>query len=118
VQQLLETITSPDKAHFKRVVFVEYPRPGIWMLGFVSGDIPRRSGNAKVHSVFIPTSPNPTTGFLVVALPEQLRVTNLGFEEAFQMIVSGGLVLPPSLTLDDTPPPASFTTAEETLDAR
>jgi uncharacterized membrane protein len=51
------------------------------------------------HSVFVPNTPNPTTGFMFIIPPEQLRPTNLRVEEAFQMIVSGGTVVPPSFAL-------------------
>lgn len=104
VHQLLETITSPDKPHFQRVVMVEYPRQGMWTLGFVAGDLPRQSDGRLVHSIFVPTAPNPTTGFMLIVRPEDVRATHISVEAAFQMIVSGGIVVPPTLTLDDTPP--------------
>ena len=99
VHQLFETITSPDKTGFKRVVLVEYPRPGMWRLGFVAGDVPHQCGGVAAHSVFVPNTPNPTTGFMFIIPPEQLRPTNLSVEAAFQMVVSGGLVVPPSFCL-------------------
>lgn len=102
VHQLLETITSPDKSGFKRVVLVEYPRQGMWRLGFVAGDVPHQCGGVAAHSVFVPNTPNPTTGFMFIIPPEQLRPTNLSVEAAFQMIISGGTVVPPSFYL--TPP--------------
>jgi uncharacterized membrane protein len=100
VQQLLETITSPDKAHFRRVVLVEYPRQGLWTLGFVAGDIPYQLGAKMAHSIFIPTAPNPTTGFMLIVPAEHVYQTTLDVEDAFQMIVSGGIVVPPSFSLD------------------
>jgi uncharacterized membrane protein len=94
VHQLLETITSPNKTGFKRVVLVEYPRQGIWRLGFVAGDIPSQCGGMMVHSVFVPNTPNLTSGFTFIVPPEQLRPTDMSVEEAFQMIISGGIVVP------------------------
>jgi uncharacterized membrane protein len=99
VQQLMETMTSPHKAGFKKVVLVEYPREGTWTLGFLAGNVSQDEGKAPAHSIFVPTAPNPTTGFMLIVPPEQLRPTSLKVEEAFQMIVSAGVVVPQSLTL-------------------
>lgn len=99
VQQLMETLTSPSKAGFEKVVLVEYPRTGLWTLGFLAGDVPREAEAAPAHSIFVPTAPNPTTGFMLIVPPEQLRPTELGVEEALKMIVSAGVVVPPALSL-------------------
>jgi len=99
IHQLMETMTSPQKAGFKQVVLVEYPRQGLWTLGFLAGDVPQGEGKAPAHSIFVPTAPNPTTGFMLIVPPEQLRQTRLSIEAAFQMIVSAGVVVPGDLTL-------------------
>ncbi len=99
VQQLTETLTSPGKAGFEKVVLVEYPRTGLWTLGFLAGNVPRDADVAPAHSIFVPTAPNPTTGFMLIVPPEQLRPTDLGVEEALKMIVSAGVVVPPILSL-------------------
>ena len=99
VRQLMESMTSPEKAGFERVVLVEYPRTGLWTLGFLAGDVPRAEEEIPAHSIFVPTAPNPTTGFMLIVPPEQLRPTDLGVEEALRMIVSAGVVVPPSLAL-------------------
>ena len=106
VRQLMEAMTSPDKAGFEKVVLVEYPRTGLWTLGFLSGDVPRTDFDTPAHSIFVPTAPNPTTGFMLIVPPEQLHSTELGVEEALKMIVSAGVVVPPSLCLptEDGPP--------------
>ena len=101
VQQLMETLTSPSKAGFEKVVLVEYPRTGMWTLGFLAGDVPREDEVAPAHSIFVPTAPNPTTGFMLIVPPDQLRPTELGVEEALKMIVSAGVVVPPALYLPD-----------------
>ena len=99
VQQLMESLTSPSKAGFEKVVLVEYPRTGLWTLGFLAGNVPRAAEAAPAHSIFVPTAPNPTTGFMLIVPPEQLRPTELGVEEALKMIVSAGVVVPPALFL-------------------
>jgi uncharacterized membrane protein len=106
VRQLMEAMASPDKAGFEKVVLVEYPRTGLWTLGFLAGDVPRTGYDTPSHSIFVPTAPNPTTGFMLIVPPEQLRSTELGVEEALKMIVSAGVVVPPSLCLpaEDGPP--------------
>ena len=101
IQQLMESLTSPGKAGFEKVVLVEYPRTGMWTLGFLAGDVPREDEVAPAHSIFVPTAPNPTTGFMLIVPPDQLRPTDLGVEEALKMIVSAGVVVPPALYLPD-----------------
>jgi uncharacterized membrane protein len=99
IHQLVESMTSPSKAGFKKVVLVEYPRVDCWTLGFLAGDVPQGDGKPPAHSLFVPTAPNPTTGFMLIVPPEQLQHTALSIEEAFQMIVSAGVAVPPGLTL-------------------
>ena len=108
VRQLLETMTSPDGAGFKQVVLFEYPRKGTWTLAFLAGDVPFEDGRRPAHSVFVPTAPNPTTGFMLIVPPEDIRPTSLTVEEAFQMIVSAGVAVPLSLRL-----PASIDVAPQ-----
>ncbi|OLP17128.1 hypothetical protein BST81_17405 [Leptolyngbya sp. 'hensonii'] len=100
LKQLLETLLRDSGNKFRRVVLVEYPRQGLWSLGFVTGALGNEIQSHFSHdmlSVFIPTTPNPATGWYVV-VPEQ-DVINLAMpiEEAFKVIVSGGIVSPTSL---------------------
>lgn len=99
IQQLMESLTSPGKAGFEKVVLVEYPRIGMWTLGFLAGNVPREDEAVPAHSIFVPTAPNPTTGFMLIVPPEQLRPTDLRVEEALKMIVSAGVAVPPALAL-------------------
>ena len=99
VQQLVESLTSPGKTGVEKVVLVEYPRIGMWTLGFLAGNVPREDEVAPAHSIFVPTAPNPTTGFMLIVPPEQLRPTDLRVEEALKMIVSAGVAVPPALAL-------------------
>ena len=99
IQQLMESLTSPGKAGFEKVVLVEYPRIGMWTLGFLAGNVPREDEAAPAHSIFVPTAPNPTTGFMLIVPPDQLRPTDLRVEEALKMIVSAGVAVPPALVL-------------------
>ena len=99
IQQLMESLTSPGKAGFEKVVLVEYPRIGMWTLGFLAGNVPHEDEAVPAHSIFVPTAPNPTTGFMLIVPPEQLRPTDLRVEEALKMIVSAGVAVPPALAL-------------------
>lgn len=98
VKQFMESVVSPDEDRgFNRVVIAEYPSDGLWILGFATGDIPMDEDGRIGCCVFIPTSPNPATGWTVVFPPEKVRNVSLTVEEAMQMIVSAGVVIPDAL---------------------
>lgn len=95
VKQLLEAFTVSNRAGFQRVVLVEHPRPGLWAIGFVTSRGATALGESlgrSVTTVFIPTAPNPTSGFLVVVPDEEVIPLSISIEEAFKAIVSGGIV--------------------------
>ena len=86
-----------DGGSFKKVVLLEYPRKGSWVLGFVTNENIQRAGQLfgrELAGVFVPSTPNPTTGFLLYMDPADLFVVDLEVEEAVKLIVSAGLVLP------------------------
>jgi uncharacterized membrane protein len=99
LKQLLETLLKDSNNRFRRVVLVEYPRRGIWAIAFVTGVI---SGDIQTHlpgsmlGVFIPTTPNPTTGWYAVVPENEVVNLSLSVEDAFKVIVSGGIVSPTS----------------------
>jgi uncharacterized membrane protein len=88
---------SQSKA-FREAVMFEFPRKGIWAMGFVTGlsegEIQRLTDDVVVN-VFFPTTPNPTSGFLLFIPKKDLVVLNMTVEEAIKMIVSGGILTPP-----------------------
>jgi uncharacterized membrane protein len=98
IKQLFETVMASKSTAFREVVMVEFPRPGAWVLGFVTGDtnaeIGRRTGPGHVN-VFVPTAPLPTQGFLLFLPRTELRYLNMKVDDALKMIVSGGIVAPP-----------------------
>ena len=85
---------------FSKVVLVEYPRRGLWTVGFVTSDRRYGVGDGDESSpgasipVFLPTTPNPTSGWMVLVAPGDLRVVDMSIEEAIKLIVSGGIVGP------------------------
>jgi len=97
VKQVTDFVFSEREVEFNRVVAIEYPRKGIWSLGFVTGesmlDI-RSAANEPVLTVLMPTSPMPATGFTVTVLRSEAIDVNLTVDQAIQFIVSCGVVIP------------------------
>lgn len=95
-KQVVDTVRSLNQAPFKRVVIVEFPRPGMPILAFVTGKPLQVQGRMRLP-VFIPHVPNPMTGFLVFLCPEDITNTDLTVEEAMRMVVSAGLLTPDAI---------------------
>ncbi|MEO0972085.1 MAG: DUF502 domain-containing protein [Pseudomonadota bacterium] len=98
VKQVAEHLFDEDGKPFKQVVLVEYPRRGAWSLGFLTSE---RQGEAHAQtqepdlvSVFVPTTPNPTSGFLVMAPRADIRRLQMKVDDAMKMIISMGAVIP------------------------
>ena len=95
LKQLLETLLKDSNGKFRRVVLVEYPRQGIWSIGFVTGVISNEIQNhisRPVISIFVPTTPNPTTGWYAIVPEEEVINLSISVEDAFKIVVSGGIV--------------------------
>ena len=92
-KQVIHTFSASDGKSFKKVVLVEYPKKGTSVFGFVTGSITNKVNNTLV-SVFIPTTPNPTSGFLIYLSKDDIMDTNLAVEEAIKLIISGGILVP------------------------
>jgi uncharacterized membrane protein len=93
-KQVVETFQGPGRS-FQRVVLIEYPRHGVWSIGLVAterADTLNLAPGNKVLAVFVPTTPNPTSGYLVLMSPQDVVDTDFTIEEAFKFIVSGGIV--------------------------
>ncbi len=95
-KQVIKTFSSSPKSSFKRVVIVEYPRREMNVVGFVTGSIVNKSG-LKLTSIFIPTTPNPTSGFLVFLKDSEIAESNMSVEEAIKLVVSAGILVPDNL---------------------
>jgi uncharacterized membrane protein len=97
LKQLLETFLRDNSSRFRRVVLVEYPRPGLYAIGFVTGILStslQADFQEPMLSVFIPTAPNPTTGWYAVVPESSVRDIELSVEDAFRTIISAGIVSP------------------------
>jgi uncharacterized membrane protein len=97
VKGLTETLVS-SKGSFSRVVLVEYPRRDMWSIGFVTAsdvpDISALTGDTQV-CVYVPTTPNPTSGLIVYVPATQIRETDMSVDAAMKMVVTMGIVMPP-----------------------
>ena len=95
-RQLTDTLFI-DRSALKEVVLIEYPRKGIYTLAFVTNETRwkiEKHGNLNCVNVFVPTSPNPTSGFFLIIPEEEIIKTTIPIEWGFKIIVSGGIVLP------------------------
>lgn len=96
-KQILETVLTTQSNAFREVVLVEYPRKELWVVGFVTGSTEGEVGvkiEDETVNVFIPTTPNPTSGFLLFCPKKDLIYLDMGVEDAVKLVVSGGIVTP------------------------
>jgi uncharacterized membrane protein len=99
IKQILETVLKNNSNAFRKVVLVEYPRKGLWIIGFTTGEtsgIIRKKIGSKLINVFIPTTPNPTSGFLLLVPEKDLKYLDIGVDDAIKTVVSAGIVPPVS----------------------
>ena len=97
VKQILETVLAQQSKAFREAVLVEYPRRGSWAIGFVTGSTQgevQNLTNDDVVNVFLPTTPNPTSGYLLFVPRRELMPLSMSVEEGIKMIISGGIVTP------------------------
>ena len=100
LKQIAETIFTQGSAEnsFREVCMIEYPKFGIWAIAFVTastrGEIPVKIGEPDMISVFLPTTPNPTSGFLLYVPRKSVRILSMSVEDAAKLIISAGLVTP------------------------
>jgi uncharacterized membrane protein len=98
VRQIVNTFSSQSRHMFNKVVLVEFPRKGSWTIGFltntVQGEAQSRSGS-ETWTVFVPTTPNPTSGFLLILPRSEIIELDMAVGDGMKMIISGGAVVPP-----------------------
>jgi uncharacterized membrane protein len=98
VKQLLDTVFAQQGKHFSDVVLIEYPRRGVYSVAFVTNRQPfvalPELGEIPLVSVFLPTTPNPTSGFFMVVPETELQRIDMSVEEAFKLVMSAGIVVP------------------------
>lgn len=97
VKQIFETILAQKANAFREVALIEYPRQGIWTIAFITGHAGGEVGEHfpdEMLSVFVPTTPNPTSGFLLFLPRSAVRVLRMSVEDGLKMVVSTGLIVP------------------------
>lgn len=97
VKQVLTTVFSSSEESFRNVVLIEYPRKGLWSIAFQTSSSFHHApglGDEEMLTVFIPTTPNPTSGFLIIVPRKDTIKVNLGIDEALKMVISLGVVMP------------------------
>jgi uncharacterized membrane protein len=102
MKQIFETVLAKQSNTFREAVLIEFPRKGMWTIGFITarieGEVRDLSGPDPV-SVYVPTTPNPTSGYLVFVPRSEVRVLSMTVEEAIKMVISTGIVTPPDRRL-------------------
>ena len=101
IKQLINALAAKDQSNFKRVVLIEFPRPEIFSLGFLTSQVPQETSPNKAityFNVYIPHTPNPTTGYFVMVPKEQIIEVALTQQEAMSLIISGGILQPERYT--------------------
>lgn len=109
IKQISETVFAQTESSFEKACLVEYPRLGMWAIGFIStsakGEIAKRAGpSGELMGVFVPTTPNPTSGFLLFFPKTDIIELDMTVEEAAKLVISAGLVYPNGKD-PTTPPP-------------
>ena len=98
IKQIIQAVFKPDGTNFKQPCLVEYPRKGIWAVAFIStetyGEIKKKINQGSLVTVFLPTTPNPTSGFMLFVPKDDIIILDMSVEDAAKLIISAGLVMP------------------------
>ena len=95
IKQILETILRSNSSAFRDAVLMEYPRKGVWVIGFTTGQVKgviKDRIKTQMVNVFVPTTPNPTSGFLLLVPKNQLKYLNTNIDDTVKTIVSAGII--------------------------
>ncbi len=105
MRQLTDAFLQKDQSAFKRVAVIEYPRRGIWAIGFVTGEVAGGpmglTQGETYYNIFLPTTPNPTSGFLLVIPKSEVLLLDISVEDGLKLVISGGVVVPDTLAGPD-----------------
>jgi uncharacterized membrane protein len=99
-KQILETVFASQSDAFREVVMIEYPRKGMWVIGFLTGaakgEVQKYTADDVVN-IFVPTTPNPTSGFLLFVPRKDVKILNMTVEQGIKLVVSAGIVTPETM---------------------
>ena len=93
IKQITDTLTVSQKHAFKKVVYIEYPKENIWTIALVTGES-KDSQNNEYYQIFVPTTPNPTSGFMLYVKKKDTKETDMSIDEGLKIIISGGMLAP------------------------
>ncbi|MFT7433030.1 MAG: putative membrane protein [Alphaproteobacteria bacterium] len=97
VKQIIDTVSVSNSSSFREVVLIEYPRKGLWAIAFVTGEtkgeVSRMNGEGLVN-IFLPTTPNPTSGFLLFVQRKDLKPLHMTVEQGIKLVISAGIITP------------------------
>ena len=99
IKSVIESISNSQNDAFQKVVMLEYPRKGIWTLALVTGESKNKDGK-KFYHLFLPTSPNPTSGYMLYIATSDVKEIDMSSEEAIKIIISGGALSPKENQID------------------
>ena len=98
ISQIIDIVKSDRSTTYQKAVAVEYPRRGIYSIGFLTADknetLERATGIEKMYNIFIPTSPNPTSGMFIIANAKDVHILDIKIDDAVKLIISGGVITP------------------------
>ena len=97
IKQISNTIFDPSGKSFRKVVMLQYPKKGLWSIGFLTNDNVGDEMGAvddRLVAVFIPTTPNPTSGFIIMTRNDEITELDISVEEGFKFIISMGVIIP------------------------
>ena len=98
IKQIIQAVFKPDGTNFKQPCLVEYPKKGVWAVAFIStetfGEIKEKINQGSLVTVFLPTTPNPTSGFMLFVPKDDIIILDMSVEDAAKLIISAGLVMP------------------------
>jgi uncharacterized membrane protein len=112
MKQIFETVLSKQSNTFREVVLIEWPRRELWTIGFITGKPEgeiRELTSDDVVNVYVPTTPNPTSGYLVHVPRRDVVLLSMTVEEAIKFVISGGIVAPPDRRAQGSAPAAAAT---------
>lgn len=105
ISQIIDIVKSDRSTTYQKVVAVEYPRKGIYSIGFLTADkneiLERATGIEKMCNIFIPTSPNPTSGMFIIADAKDVHILDIKIDDAVKLIISGGVITPEKYEIKD-----------------
>jgi len=93
IKQITNTFSKPNNQAFQKVVLLEYPKTNLWTLAMVTGECTNKN-NEECYKLFVPTTPNPTSGYLIIILKKNVIESDISVEEGLSIIISGGMISP------------------------